>query len=393
MKPKLIIILCLALIIWNCAGHSKRNINTNNKQKIHLQAFSHINENNDFGIQININFPNSLLVFQKIKNEFIAQFQISVAILDSAKQQVSHYSWEAEKKEAYFEDTRNKKKTISAGYFFKTSSDKYSVSVLIEDLDSKYRWHEEIPLTDYSSEFISSMLISQNKNDNNFIGNIVPDDIDTLVIQISHHFKEIIPNSFINIKVENDDEIVMFDSVIVKQKKNTFNYPILISEFWLGNLNVYFNYEEVEGEINLKLPGNNSQYWKDIETTIKIMKYIFTSSEYRELKSLSKNEKIIFVKKYWKSIDPTPKTETNEVMNEFFQRVEFSSSNFSELGPGWQSDRGRVYIIFGSPEHIELTNQNNQGYKYEIWHYASGKQFIFIDEGMFGNYRLFKEIN
>ena len=123
------------------------------------------------------------------------------------------------------------------------------------------------------------------------------------------------------------------------------------------------------------------------------MSYIFTSKEYRQVRELSKKEKIDFVKDYWKKLDPTPETELNEVMDEFFQRIEFSSSNFSELGPGWQSDRGRVYIIFGPPEHIEMTNQNNQGYKYIIWHYPSGKQFIFIDEGMFGNYQLFREIN
>ena len=82
-------------------------------------------------------------------------------------------------------------------------------------------------------------------------------------------------------------------------------------------------------------------------------------------------------------MDPTPKTEQNEVMEEFFDRVEYTSSNFPELGPGWQSDRGRVYILYGPPEHVELANQNSQGYKYEIWHYPSGKQFILIINTMF----------
>ena len=50
-------------------------------------------------------------------------------------------------------------------------------------------------------------------------------------------------------------------------------------------------------------------------------------------------------------------------------------------------------IIQENQARVELANQNNQGYKYEIWHYPSGKQFIFIDEGMFGNFRLYREIN
>ena len=123
------------------------------------------------------------------------------------------------------------------------------------------------------------------------------------------------------------------------------------------------------------------------------MSYILTAKEIRELKDLSKNEKIVFIKNYWKTMDPTPATEKNELMNEFFDRVQYSSNNFAEFGPGWQSDRGRIFILYGPPEHVEISNQNNQGYKYEIWHYPSGKQFIFLDEGMFGNYRLYREVN
>ena len=63
--------------------------------------------------------------------------------------------------------------------------------------------------------------------------------------------------------------------------------------------------------------------------------------------TLSCAEKVEYIKNYWKLMDPTPDTQKNEVMDEFFSRVDYVSLNFSEIGPGWQSDRGRTYIIYG----------------------------------------------
>ena len=44
-------------------------------------------------------------------------------------------------------------------------------------------------------------------------------------------------------------------------------------------------------------------------------------------------------------------------------------------------------------EQIEKIQKNAEGYSYEIWYYTDGKKFVFIDEGLFGNYRLLREIN
>ena len=120
MHNKFFILICAIILFWNCVGHSKRNTNEKRNNQIHYQAFPQINENDEYGIQVNLSLPNPLFVFQKINGQFIAEFQISIAILDSVGHRINHHSWQEEKTESYFEDTRNIINSISTSYFFKT---------------------------------------------------------------------------------------------------------------------------------------------------------------------------------------------------------------------------------------------------------------------------------
>ena len=147
-------LFCILIIFFGCASNSKRQLNNKNRAQIQFHAYPQLNEMN-YGIQVNLYLPNSIFVFQKIDNQFIANYQLSIAILDSAVQQIGHHSWQENKTVSYFEDTKSIKNAITTGYFFETIPGKYSISILIEDLDSKYRWHKEIQLKEYKSEFIS----------------------------------------------------------------------------------------------------------------------------------------------------------------------------------------------------------------------------------------------
>lgn len=60
-----------------------------------------------------------------------------------------------------------------------------------------------------------------------------------------------------------------------------------------------------------------------------------------------------FINEFWAKRDPDPDTEENEFKQEFFKRVEYANQRFKEGIPGWKTDRGRIYIIFGPPDKIE----------------------------------------
>ena len=58
---------------------------------------------------------------------------------------------------------------------------------------------------------------------------------------------------------------------------------------------------------------------------------------------------------------------------------------------GWQTDRGRVYMIYGEPSEIERFPNETNTKPYEIWHYneiEGGVVFIFGDITGFNDYQL-----
>ncbi|GIR88990.1 MAG: hypothetical protein CM15mP87_04820 [Candidatus Neomarinimicrobiota bacterium] len=133
-----------------------------------------------------------------------------------------------------------------------------------------------------------------------------------------------------------------------------------------------------------------SGYVYDVEIAMKQMKYILSNDEKKELKNNNKQDKEQLFYQIWKKRDPTPETEQNELMEEYYQRVEYVNEHFSGWQPGWETDRGMIYILFGPPDEIQRTNPSARNSTiYQIWNYVKvNKQFVFRDQNGFGDYRL-----
>ncbi len=92
---------------------------------------------------------------------------------------------------------------------------------------------------------------------------------------------------------------------------------------------------------------------------------------------------------FWGERDPTPATKINEVREEFYRRVFAANERFGPFTPGWKTDMGEVFIIYGEPDEIDR-HPFDSGYRaYEIWYYFSPrKTFYFEDTIGDGTYRL-----
>ena len=60
-----------------------------------------------------------------------------------------------------------------------------------------------------------------------------------------------------------------------------------------------------------------------------------------------------FIADFWAKRDPDPDTPANEFKQEFEARVAYANSRFKEGGPGYNTDRGRIYIFMGPPDKFE----------------------------------------
>ena len=139
-----------------------------------------------------------------------------------------------------------------------------------------------------------------------------------------------------------------------------------------------------------KFKSGISSYIYDVELAIEQMKYILNEDEINSLKNIKQNKKEEFFYTLWENRDPSPKTEYNELMEEYFKRIEYANEHFSGWEPGWETDQGMIYILFGPPEEIQRTNPSSQSSStYQIWNYFTiSKRFVFVDQSGFGDFKL-----
>jgi GWxTD domain-containing protein len=82
--------------------------------------------------------------------------------------------------------------------------------------------------------------------------------------------------------------------------------------------------------------------------------YIITDQERAAFKALQTDEeREHFIEQFWLRRDPTPGTTENEFKEEHYRRIAYANQHFSEGIPGWKTDRGRIYIMYGPPDEIE----------------------------------------
>ncbi len=136
--------------------------------------------------------------------------------------------------------------------------------------------------------------------------------------------------------------------------------------------------------------------WLDMPTSllnlnvaIEMTKYIVDKETLQNLKTGSSDERERKFRQFWKSKDPTPKTEFNELMAEYYRRVDYAYANFSSVNmPGYESDQGRIYIQYGPPKNIERKFPSGEP-AVEIWTYDN-RQFVFEATTGFGDFKLIR---
>ena len=119
------------------------------------------------------------------------------------------------------------------------------------------------------------------------------------------------------------------------------------------------------------------------------VRYIITRKERKIFLELPASEKESFKEEFWKRRDYDPFTEENEFKMEYFNRIERANELFrSEARPGWLTDRGRIYILFGPPTDKWINPRGDAYFRcLEVWYYRSFP-VVFADNTCSGNYRL-----
>jgi GWxTD domain-containing protein len=91
--------------------------------------------------------------------------------------------------------------------------------------------------------------------------------------------------------------------------------------------------------------------------------YLVDAAEIKEFKAQkTEPERAAFIERFWRRRDPTPATLVNEYRQLFWNRVREANEKFLDsAGPGWQTDRGKIYILYGPPDEVKEDPNANAG--------------------------------
>ena len=152
---------------------------------------------------------------------------------------------------------------------------------------------------------------------------------------------------------------------------------------------------------------------KELETPYKKwlnedVAYIISDEERKSFKQFTTDdERQQFIEGFWLRRDPTPDTEENEFKEEHYRRIAYSNEHYASGIPGWKTDRGKIYIMYGAADEVEshpsggsYQRPYEEGggetstYPFEQWRYryleGIGTNIIieFVDPTMTGEYRM-----
>ena len=80
-------------------------------------------------------------------------------------------------------------------------------------------------------------------------------------------------------------------------------------------------------------------------------------------------------------------------MDIFFKRVQEANKKFSlRHKEGWETDQGKILILYGDPDKIENRRYATDLKPHVIWKYQKQNlTFVFVDDKRDGEFRLLKE--
>ena len=124
--------------------------------------------------------------------------------------------------------------------------------------------------------------------------------------------------------------------------------------------------------------------------------YIITGAERDAFyKLVTDDEREMFVKQFWERRNPDPGSKENTFKEEHYRRIAYVNSHFATNRPGWQTDLGRIYILFGPPDQIDASkSRSGPGTSVQDWKYryidgfGANVVFKFTDYVGDGDFRL-----
>jgi GWxTD domain-containing protein len=362
-------------------------------------------------VEVFIQVSYNSIQFVKTDDGFHGKYSVTVSFLDEKGETLfSEKIWKEKIFVKDFKTTSSKKISNISRRTFYIQPGMYLVRTSIEDKETKKEFVKTIKFNvqDFLQDVsLSSILFIANTNVKNSDTKIVPNISRNVAKQVNGIpiYYELYSNKKIDaiadytISDEGHD-VIYEESVPVKIDSgiNNIFYTAKDSSINLGTYQFDIVIKNTEDD---KLAETQKIFFSkwvdapsniiDLETAIAQLEYIATDDQVDYIEEAkNKEEKIKRYREFWKSKDPNPANDENEVFNEYYRRINLANNNFSYYSrAGWKTDRGMVFIVLGPPNNITTRPFDSYSKPYVVWEYYDlNRSFTFVDVTGFGDYRL-----
>ncbi len=368
-------------------------------------------------IDVYVQVPYEEIRFLKEGDQFTARYEVTLSLFTTARQLVHERSWSAEVRANDFAQTVSSKMYNLTQRSLDVDPGNYIFNVQVRDHESRKtsQIKRSLFVPDYKKDSLSlsDIMIVNRLSTDGMKKSIVPN--------ISNNVGMLTDGFFVFLEIYNGPAIDSVDltwrilnskkeeqfkkvqtEAITGHRTQTFlkieNLNLPMGSYFLtvegapthATTDVKDNLKAITSRTFVSRAGDLPLAVLDFDKAVDQLIYIARDAELQYIREAkdSEDKKKRFLE-FWAKRDPDPQTSRNELMEEYYQRVEFANKNFSHYLEGWKTDMGMVYIRFGGPENIERHPFDYNAKPYEIWYYyQQNRQFIFVDQTGFGDYRL-----
>ena len=369
--------------------------------------------------------PNKTLKFNKDGSKYIAKYSVSINFTDSLNNKITNLNQKGIQNANSFEESQGSKgEFVLISQSTNLSVGNYKLRVILKDeiSNKEYISTRTVSVINYNAfDFaLSSIILLSNIEEVSSNYTITP--------YLSDNIYSLNDGYFVFFEVYNDTE--RKDINITTEITNNDNYKIIYANTIIKNADTGVSqlYIKIPADIKYGLGTNTLRIFategvisaasvidsdvkilaaasrsirsvsnisdriiKNIETAIRQLRYVANSNQIDSMNKAETNaDKMKLFEAFWKRLDPTPYTEHNEAMEEYYNRIDYANENFKAYKEGWLTDKGQVYVVFGSPLSTDRTNTSMADNRtYERWIYPNNRIIVFIDVSGFGDFRLY----
>ncbi len=357
------------------------------------------------------------LLHVREEGKYVANYSVTAIIKDGKKQIDAKEIEETVYAESY-EEAHNPKNYIINSFKFYLEPGKYKIEVTLNDLNasSSIPLKTEMTLPEYANDrpMISQIMFARQIHeideptgfDKNY-WRVIPscsrrfgDGINWVKFYYELYNGRLIHQTEFTFAYEiRDRKNKVKSSFSVTKPNNEVNAfvdSIQLSDLKPGNYDLVVYTRDSNGELVSRI-GSFAVHWtalelveNDFNSALQQLRYIANSREIDLLKKTPEEERTNAWNKFWKSKDPSPDTDINELKNEYYRRIAYSNRTYDMPNKeGWRTDMGMIHVINGNPDDIERHPFDIETKPYEIWYYYNPRRrFLFIDVNGYGEYVL-----